>query len=212
MMVQVSQEAQAKRLKWAIERRFKTLPDALAHIKKFADVSLQSLTHHQNGTRGYTAHALDYARALGVNAAWLVWGSGEPEEADIDAGIPILGQVAANGETYHIWDYDPAAVFERLPIIMESAHMALPIKGDSMYPRFKEGEFAIVGDIAHDPSRYIGSDVVAQVEDGRIVIKVLETCPTGRWTLTSVNPMHKRIEDVNLDWVRPVISTLMRVN
>ena len=127
-------------------------------------------------------------------------------------GIPVLGQVAANGESYHLWDYDPGVVVDRLPIMMRGAEMALPIKGESMFPRFKEGEYAILGPILDDPSAWIGEDVVAQIDDGRIVIKILERCPTGRWTLTSVNPMFKRIEDVDLEWVRPVISTLMRPN
>ncbi len=128
---------------------------------------------------------------------------------DQSDGIPVLGSVAANGESYHLWDYDPSVINERLPMLVKGAEMALPIKGDSMFPRFKDGEFAIVGGIATEPARWIGRDVVVRISDGRIVLKELARCPTGKWTLESVNPMHRRIEDVDIDWIRPVISNLI---
>lgn len=151
----------------------------------------------------------DVARALGVSVYELQYTDPANESSE---GIPVLGAVAANGETYHLWDYDPSVMVERLPVAMGGAEMALPIKGDSMFPRFKEGEYAIVGAPITDPEQWVGRDVVARVSDGRVVLKELARCPTGRWTLESVNPMFRRIEDVDLDWIRPVISNLIWLN
>lgn len=204
------QEMQGKRLREAREAKFETATEAWNTIKRHVKVGLQTYIQHENGTRGYKAHAKDYAHALDVDASWLLWGTGEAEAEP--AGIPILGQVSAGGETYTIWDYDPTVINERLPIFIRGAEMALPVRGDSMFPRYKEGEYVIAGAMSYDIERWIGRDVVAQVADGRIVLKELWRCPTGRWTLESINPMYRRIEDVNLDWVRPVLSNLILPN
>lgn len=178
-------------------------------LADLAGYSKGAISMIERGERDLSAESsLRISQALGVAADSLL----RHPETDQDAGVPILGSVAANGETYHIWDYDLSVITDRLPMVVKGAEMALPIKGDSMFPRFKDGEFAIVGAIASDPSFLVGRDVVARISDGRIVIKELARCPTGRWTLESVNPMHRRIEDVDLEWIRPVISNLIAQN
>lgn len=202
---------QHERLRRArIEAGYKRATDA---IKKF-NFPGPAYKGNENGNAvyGYEA-AKRYGKAFGVVPAWLYdddyRGPMRPGGDPAEDGIPILGTVSAGGESYTLWDYEPGVVNERLPIVMAGAEMALPIKGDSMFPRFKEGEYAIAGSISLSPKDWIGRDVVAQVADGRVVLKQLWRCPTGRWTLTSINPLNRPIEDVDIDWVRPVISNLI---
>lgn len=165
----------------------------------------------ENRKRNFTAESLErISAALGIDAQQMMIPPADGAWQDLGAneGIPIVGYVSAGGETYTLWDYEQSQL-DRLPMMLQGAEMALPVKGESMFPRFKEGEFVVAGAVQSDIRSLVGRDVVARTEDGRIVLKQLASCPTGRWTLESVNPQYRRIEDVNLEWVRPVLSNII---
>lgn len=101
-------------------------------------------------------------------------------------GVPVVGEVKAgadgfleelqypvgNGEGYvEYWTRDEAAY-------------ALRVRGDSMHPRYRAGEFVVVTP-SGDPR--VGGDVVVACHDGRKMLKQLNWIRDGEIQLLSIN-------------------------
>lgn len=67
---------------------------------------------------------------------------------------------------------------------------ALRVKGDSMQPRIRPGEYLIV-----EPNRGVapGDDVVVQLKNGRKMVKQLLLMRAGELTLGSINQAHHQV-------------------
>jgi SOS-response transcriptional repressor LexA len=101
-------------------------------------------------------------------------------------GVPVVGEVRAgadgyleelqypvgNGEGYvEYWTRDEAAY-------------ALRVRGDSMHPRYRAGEFVVVTPTGEPRT---GGDVVVACHDGRKMLKQLNWMRDGEIQLLSVN-------------------------
>lgn len=67
---------------------------------------------------------------------------------------------------------------------------ALRVKGDSMRPRIKPGEFVLV-----EPNQppQAGEEVLVRTKDGRVMVKVLDFHRDGIVQLSSINEQHRPI-------------------
>ena len=118
--------------------------------------------------------------------------------AIVSENIPVVG-TAQLGDNGHWSEYDyPVGQgdgFVQYPTKDRNAY-ALRVKGDSMRPRIKPGEFVI---IEPHTAPIPGSEVIVKTKDGRVMVKVLDFRRDGIIQLSSVNENHGPItldEDV----------------
>jgi hypothetical protein len=192
--------AQGRRLKEARRALFpKAARDAYHLVKDH--ISLAGFQHHESGQRSFKSMVDIYANAFDVSPAWLLWG----HETVAPEMIRILGRAGAgpNGEFFSEYHEEDLPTLAPYPI----GSVAVIVAGDSMEPRFAEGEVLIFGPKT-DPSNCIGHEVLAELSDGRHLVKILRfNKHTGNWNLESHNNRHYApIEDVQLNWTRQFIG------
>lgn len=158
---------------------FKSAADAANAL----NVAYPTYAGHENGSRGLTTEALElYARRFKVSADWLLKGKtlpsswapepikerhqsnaviGEPINGS-SVRIPVYGQAVGGIDGEFIMN--GSILYEVLAppqIAKISGAYGVQISGDSMYPRYEDGEIAFI-----DPTRRVkkGDYVVAQIQ------------------------------------------------
>lgn len=171
-----------------------------AEAARAFDWNPNTYASNENGNATFSyKKARVYALAFGVLPEWLYEGKGPMRRRD---GVRLIGRVAA-GEGHFEDDYmmGDGEALEPSPI---EGRIALRVEGDSMVPRFMPGEVLIFGPRYDDPSSLIGRQVMARLEDGRKLVKILRPgSEPGRFTLYSVNSAYDPIENVALLWALP---------
>lgn len=192
----------AERLKWARLKRYASTSEAA----RSTSLHRQNLADHEAGRRKIsTEQAKTYARKFNVSPEWLLFGTGSPEsesESDAEMTIPLAGIVSAGAEAVFIDQSDnhPAREFVNFKL---KDRLAMRVSGDSMSPRFLPGERLVFGP-EEPPAQLVNREVMAQIVNGPLVIKILRRGETKQtWTLQSYNPAHEPLEDVAIEWVRP---------
>lgn len=156
-------------------------------------MSVFTYTQHENGIRGFTRNAERYSRLFKVDLDWLLTGRGDMRGKR--PSIPLMGVVAAGSSVIPITDSAGAAEFGEIDLPERGRIAALIIKGDSMYPRFMDGERILYDPAPTNPTRLFNSYAVAQTLDGRIMIKMLKPGRTpGRFILWSHNAPDEEVE------------------
>lgn len=80
--------------------------------------------------------------------------------------------------------------------------VAVQVRGDSMYPRYMEGDTLIYD--AHSPlEKADGQECVVALHDGRRFVKVVRVNGQGTVTLESFNAPPLR--EVMVEWVAPIL-------
>lgn len=182
------------RLKLARERaNFDTAADAARRFGWTASTYRAA----ENGQRNITRDkAIEYARAFRVAPEWLLYGRGEAATKL----VPLVGHVGAGAEIFPIDDGGALDEIDPPPGCGPQA-VAVKVKGDSMYPRYMEGDVLIYDE--HKPLEYAnGHECVVALPDGRRYVKIVRRQPDGMVTLESWNapPMH----DLTADWFAPI--------
>jgi len=144
---------------------------------------------HENGTRGFV-RALDrYAAFFRVSAEWLRTGDGDLCAAvPAETSVPLLGVVAAGARVE--WASDVEAYALPACVMMPCGpHVgALQVRGDSMYPRFFDGEYVLYDREPVTPRELVDKYAIVQTIDGRLMIKILrEGRKAGTWRVESHN-------------------------
>lgn len=171
----------AKRLQRARESRgFKTPKDA----SRFFGWSYETYIQHEHGTRGIPRAASRYANAFRVSEGWLLTGegTGPKEEADVPSAtltelpnafvgdklpvrvntIPLYGHAVGGQDGEFVLDGNKLDDISAPPSISGAKDAyAVTVAGDSMEPRYEDGETVFV-----DPNRRVhrGDYVVAQIQ------------------------------------------------
>lgn len=189
----------AKRLKWARENdgRYKQPAEAAGAFGWKA-----STYHgHENGDRpgARLATLKRYAKAYKVRWEWLLDGSGSPIAKG--GSIPVEGYVGAGAEFIPFADDNPG--LGDAPMTVEPESTAVIVRGDSMYPRYFDGEYLYYIKAERDPLDFIGQECVISLPDGRKYIKILRKgSRKGLFNLESWNA--PTIEDQPVEWAAPV--------
>lgn len=153
--------------------------------------------HHENGTRGFKMDAAQrYARAFRVPVDWILFGKGTGTKKP----VPVVGIIGAGSEIYPIDDGGQIDDVEPMPGLGPEA-VAVRVKGDSMYPRYFEGDI-IVYDKHVDPTQASGQECVVALADGRRLVKVVRV-RNSTITLESYNSAP--IENASVEWCAPVL-------
>lgn len=132
-----------------------------------------------------------------------------PTEALTRPSVPVIGYVGAGAEIFPIDDHSQGAGFDEIPAppgVFRA--IALVIKGDSMWPRYQEGDVVVIDKEQYSFDSLIGKTCYILLEDGRSFLKILQSSKTkGFWDLISHNA--PPIEGVLIDraypvsWVKP---------
>lgn len=186
----------------------KTLAERLRHARRergytqlqlaeAAEVRQSDISKLERGDSLKTSNLVRIARALSVSPEWLDTGEGvmlpgpasnvAPAPALSPARlIPVVGHVkggpdgfleemqypVGHGEGFVMyWTKDPEAY-------------ALRIRGDSMHPRYRAGEFIVVTPSIEAQQ---GNDVVVRLHDGRKLLKLLNWRRADEIQLMSIN-------------------------
>jgi len=130
----------------------------------------------------------------------------ELEELMARPRVPITGYIGAGGHVIFEdfgEDLEPDETVPRPPGITGPL-IALAVRGDSMLPRYKDGDILYVQK-QHDGvlEDYIGEDCAVRLKSGEIYVKELQLgSRPGVFTLLSVNA--SPITDVEVEWASPV--------
>ena len=129
--------------------------------------------------------------------------------------IPAVGYVGAGEVIFALDDHARGAGIEEIeaPGGVGEHAFAVVVRGNSMAPRFKDGEYlGYSRDEGLDPTRCYGRECVVETRDGRKLVKILERgSRPGVFTLVSVNSSVPIEQDVELDWIAPVVWHRLRV-
>lgn len=138
------------------------------------------------------------ARVLGTSVDYILTGE-EPNQLR----IPVIG-IASAGEG---WSTDHHGGHEPILFDITSADaLAIEIRGDSMSPVYRDGDFLVCSKYhGKHPDNLIGLDCAVMTKAGDGYIKILKRgTMRGRFNLKSYNPVFDDIENVEIEWLAPV--------
>lgn len=197
-----------ERLIWARkEAGFETAADAARAL----EVKEPTYHGHENGTRGLKiAEADRYSRRFKVSLEWLLTGRG-PAKARRRPSAAAAGYVGAGAEVIPVDDFAPGAGLEEeeIPEGVPLDAVLVIVRGDSMYPRYFDGERLFYLRDGRPPADLIGQECVVKLADGRMYVKILRKGSSkGLFDLESWNAT--RIEDQVVEWAAPVLARVNR--
>lgn len=187
-----------KRLKWArlADGRYKSPTDA---ARAFG-WPVSTYLGHENGDRSPSRPtAKKYAKAWKVRWEWLLEGDGPPTAKPGE--IEVEGYVGAGAQYIPFDDANPG--LGTTPMAIEPDSGAVIVRGDSMYPRYFDGEYLYYTKEQRNPKDLIGEECVIKLTDGRRYIKILRRgSKNNLFNLESWNA--QVIEDQAVEWAAPV--------
>jgi phage repressor protein C with HTH and peptisase S24 domain len=187
-----------ERLRKAREARFPSSAEA-AEAYGFNPNTLRS---NENGNKPFGRDAaVRYASAFGVRLEWLLSGRGTMR--DTRRLIPVEGFVGAGAAVFPIDD----GAFEPIepPFGCPDDAVAFVVRGDSMYPAYREGTF-LIAQPTDDIHKIMNARAVVTLEDGRRYVKDIGLgSQPGLYTLYSHNA--PPIPDVRIAAAARVIGT-----
>lgn len=190
-------------------------------LAKLADISQPSLSSIERGEtqlgdiKDGTMTGL--LRALAVNRPFLTRGNGSLDDQSDDLeqielppsmmeGIPVVGSVRGGPDGYYA-ELEHATGqgegFIRYPTRDPNTY-ALRVKGDSMRPRIRPGEFIVV---SPNSAPIVGDEAVIKTRDGRVMVKLYQAPRNGQIELHSINHDHKpiTIETREIEYIHHVL-------
>lgn len=183
-----------ERLRTARERA--GFQDAAAAARRFS-WGVSTYRSHENGQRGFRHDtAMIYARAFRVSPEWLMFGTGGPGQRP----VPLVGYVGAGAEVFPFDDGGSLEDIDPPPGVGPDA-VAVRVRGDSMFPRYMDGDVLIYD--SHDSLRAAdGQECVICLPDGRRLIKTVRVERDGSVTLESWNAPPQR--DQHPEWMATI--------
>lgn len=188
-----------ERLRWARrEAGYKTATEAAGAMGAVKPTYLS----HENGSRDIERDpATRYAQFFGVSLEWLLTGRGRPRSKSQKAAVQ--GFVGAGAEVVPVEQVGSGIEEVDLPPGAPPGAIAVIVRGDSMYPRYVEGEKLFYGPERLPAGDLVGKECVIALPDGRMLVKRLRRgSKRNLYTLESHNapPM----EDQPVEWAAPV--------
>jgi phage repressor protein C with HTH and peptisase S24 domain len=153
---------------------------------------------HENGQNDYDEEAARaYGKAFKVTAGWLLTGDGVPGPRK----TRLLGEVGAGGAVHPFDDGVEEEI--DLPPGAPLAAVAVTVKGNSMAPRYFNGERLFYVRDGRAPEEMIGKECVIQLRNGGMLVKTIrKSRKRGLFTLESWN--QDPLPDQAIEWAAPV--------
>lgn len=196
-------KTKGERLRWARERRYRS-----GRAAAFAlDVAVSTYNAHERagepGARDYSEEeAFKYARKFRVSASWLLTGEGTANRSTV---VDVVGTVGL-GEAIRWVEEGELALGEiELPYALPEGCFALEARGQSQFPRIKDGEVVIAKWYEGEPEALIGQEVVLEDAEGTYLLKTLKKhARDGSFTIGSHNAPDQ--DEVDVKRVAEVMS------
>lgn len=133
---------------------------------------------------------------------WLLEGEGSPTGKPATA--PVLGYVGAGAHIFPVDDFPQGEALEDVELPGASpATVAVIARGDSMHPRYFDGERIFYDNRELPPKELIGRECVVKLKNGGMLLKILRKgSRPNRFNLDSWNA--QPIEDQEVEWAAPV--------
>jgi repressor LexA len=126
--------------------------------------------------------------------------------------VPIMGQVGAGASILPEYEQTPpeGTGEVELPFPIAEETIAFEVVGDSMLPKYENGDIIVVyRDQRHPLSSFYGEEAAVRLKTGERYLKTIERGKTGHVVnLTSFNA--KPIAGVKLEWIGEICVTLPR--
>lgn len=164
-----------------------------------------SLGHYrklENGQRDLTMHWIEAAAdAFGVAPADIIGES---------YSVPVMGYVGAGAEVEPDFEQVPPDGLDQveIPFRLPGEMIALEVRGDSMLPRYHDGDVLIVfRDQRRGLESFIGEEAVVRTADGRRYVKTIRRAGNG-YELHSFNasPMPMK----GFQWIGEIYLSMPR--
>lgn len=131
---------QGERLKQARLSKANSNPDLKNAKKTCENFGWNYATYydHETGRNRLNSAAAKYAKAFGVTESWLITGEGETPEP---IKLAVYGYAAGSFDGYNILHHDAMEFIDRPKYLqnIDEAY-AVRVRGDSMMPRFFDGD------------------------------------------------------------------------
>jgi repressor LexA len=122
--------------------------------------------------------------------------------------VPLMGYVGAGAEIEPDFEQVPEDGLDTIsvPFHIHEDMAAFMVKGDSMLPRYDDGDVIVVWRAQRRATEtFYGEEVAVRTSDGRRFVKQVVRSVDGV-TLLSFNA--KPIENVTIDWVGEIYATI----
>ena len=195
----------SERLQWARNRAGFKNPREAAERFEWNQHTYKS---RENGLRGIPDQdeVRKYARAYGVSFIWLLTGEGSAEREN---EIAVEGRIGAGAEILPAEDQiPPEGLFQiEVPFTLPDDAIAFEVQGDSMWPRYDEGDVIVCHKISSPLAEVLGFEAAVKTADGRRFLKrILRGAEADLYDLESHNA--PPIRGVELDWVSPIFAVV----
>lgn len=149
--------------------------------------------------------ALDLLAALEAEALGEDWQSAESGAGSLFTLVPVSGEIGAGAKVYDVEGSGGRNIdFERAPRGFGAVE-ALRVRGDSMYPVYRDGDLVFIEDRPAEFPLLRNTEYVIELTDGRRLLKMVEPAPNGRYNLVAYNaPAEPDVEIANAQRVRYV--------
>jgi transcriptional regulator with XRE-family HTH domain len=126
------------------------------------------------------------------------------------ARVPLLGEIGAGGLVAYFKD-DEGAEYVPRPPLAPGPLMALRVKGESMLPKYEEGDIIYIRrDHEGVLPQYMGRYCAVHLSDGGTYLKILaQGSKPGLYTLRSLNAAD--MENVEVVWAAPVLFVMQNM-
>lgn len=169
-----------------------------SQLSKLIGVPQSAIDRIEKGQSEVSRHTPTLARYFNIG-----------EAARQEATVPMVGYIGAGAEVFPVDDHqkgDGLEMIQAPPGVFQG--IALTVRGESMWPRFMDGDVIVIDKTQLALVSLIGKTCYVQLDDGRCFLKIVQKGSVpGHWNLISHNA--PPIENVVIDraypvvWVRP---------
>lgn len=193
------------RLKAARLRRFPG-SKASAIAKRFG-WTISTYLSHENGQTAVPSDAAHrYAKAYKASPGWILTGEGKVDAQNL---VKLMGRIGAGGDIDPDYEQVPPDGFDEIelpqPVGLDA--IAFEVQGNSMQPKYDDGDIVVCSVGPRNPADFIGKIVAVRTSKGKRYLKRLRPgSKSGLYSLHSFND--EPVEDVKIAWIGEVLSTI----
>lgn len=168
-------------------------------------VDQSTISKWEHGAQTPEPRALDRLAGLEAEADGNHDDTSGMEAGSLFTLVPVSGEIGAGAKVYEVEGGGGRIIdFERAPRGFGAVE-ALRVRGDSMYPVYRDGDLVFIEDRPAEFPLRRNTEYVIELSDGRRLLKMVEPAPDGRYNLVAYNaPVEPDVEIVNAQRVRYV--------